>query len=144
MASLATEGHILPRDDMPSRGSVRTGMALSAFVVLFLAIDAAGKLLMPDVMIAHSPAIGIPADAGFYRLLGTILALCVALYAWPPTAALGAVLLTGYLGGAVATHLIAGSPLFGSTLFGVYVGSFVWAGLWLRDPHIRQLFTVRA
>jgi len=145
MASLATEVGALPRGGVQiSRVRMRAGTALTVLAVLFLGMDAAAKLIMPDAMIAHSPAIGIPADAGFYRLLGAILALCTVLYAWPRTAVLGAVLLTGYLGGAVATHLIAGSPLFGFTLFGVYLGVLLWAGLWLRDARVRQLFAFGA
>ena len=65
-----------------------------------------------------------------------------ALYAWPRTAVLGAVLLTGYLGGAVATHLRVGSPLFSHTLFGVYLGIALWGGLWLRDGRVRALLPV--
>ena len=67
-------------------------------------------------------------------LLGSTL-----LYAIPRTAVLGAILLTAYLGGAVATHVRVGSPLFSHTLFGVYLGVIVWGGLWLRDPRIRAL-----
>lgn len=115
------------------------GRTLSGLVLLFMAMDAGGKLIAPDLMIAHSPPLGLPADAGFMRLLGTILLGCTLLYAWPRTAFLGAVLLTGYLGGAVATHLRVGSPLFGFTLFGVYLGIMLWGGLWLRDPRVRAL-----
>lgn len=113
------------------------GRVLSGLVVLALAADAAGKLVAPAAMIANSPPLGLPSDPGFYRLLGAILAICTALYAWPRTAVLGAILVTGYLGGAVATHLRVGSPLLGYTLFGVYMGIAAWAGLWLRDPRLR-------
>ena len=116
-----------------------TGRILTALAVLFLGMDAGGKLIAPATMIAYSPPLGLPADLGFYRLLGAILAISTALYAWRRTAFLGAVLLTGYLGGAVATHLRVGSPLFGYTLFGVYLGIMLWAGLWLRDSRIRAL-----
>ena len=116
-----------------------TGRILTALVILFLGADAAGKLIAPMTMIAHSPPLGLPATSGFYRLLGAILGVATALYAWQRTAFLGAVLLTGYLGGAVATHLRVGSPLFGYTLFGVYVGIMLWGGLWLRDSRIRAL-----
>ena len=122
-----------------TRRSVWAGRALSALAILFLAADAGGKLFAPDLMMANSPPLGLPAEPGFYRLLGAILALCTALYAWPRTAALGAVLLTGYLGGAVFAHLRVGSPVFGFTLFGVYLGLIIWAGLWLRDPRVRAL-----
>jgi DoxX-like family len=124
--------------------AVWAGRALSGLVLLFLAMDAGGKLIAPELMIAHSPPLGLPADAGFMRLIGTILLLCAVLYAWPRTAFLGAVLLTGYLGGAVATHLRAGSPLLGFTLFGVYLGVMLWGGLWLRDPRVRALLPIVA
>lgn len=126
-----------------SRNSVRLGWALSGLSIAFLALDAGGKLLAPETMIAYSPPLGIPADPTFYRELGLILAICTALYAWPRTQVLGAVLLTGYLGGAVATHLRVGSPLFSHTLFGVYVGLLVWGGLWLREPRLRALFPLK-
>jgi DoxX-like family len=121
--------------------SVWVGRVLSGLAILALAIDALGKLFAPDAMIAHSPPLGLPAETGFYRLLGAILAIGVALYAWPRTAVLGAILLTGYLGGAVFAHLRVGSPLATFTLFGVYIGVMVWAGLWLRDVRLRALLS---
>ncbi len=123
-----------------SRGAV-AGRVLSGLAVAFLAMDAGGKLFAPAAMIANSPPLGIPADPAFHRMLGAILAACTALYAWPRTAALGAVLLTGYLGGAVFAHLRVGSPLATHTLFGIYVGAILWAGLWLRDARVRALLT---
>ena len=122
-----------------SKAKVRLGWALSGLSIAFLGADAAGKLIAPELMIANSPPLGLPADTGFYQLLGGILAICTALYAVPRTSVLGAVLLTGYLGGAVATHLRVGSPLLSHTLFGVYVGLLVWAGLYLRDRRVRAL-----
>ena len=119
----------------------RIGWALSALVSLFLIADAAGKLIAPGAMIAYSPPLGLPAETGFYRLLGAILAICTALYVLPRTAILGAVLLTGYLGGAVATHLRVETPLFTPTLFGIYLGAMIWGGLWLRDRRVRGLFS---
>jgi hypothetical protein len=104
-------------------------------------MDAGGKLFAPDLMIANSPALGLPPEPGFYRMLGAILAGCTALYAWPRTAVIGAVLLTGYLGGAIATHLRVASPMLSHTLFGVYVGLILWSGLWLRDVRVRRLLT---
>ncbi|MGH6718187.1 MAG: DoxX family protein [Alphaproteobacteria bacterium] len=121
----------------------RTGLTLTALVTLFLAMDAAGKLFAPALMIANSPPLGLPADIGFYRLLGAILAGCLALYLFPRTAVLGAVLLTGYLGGTVATHARVGSPLLSHTLFGVYLGIIVWAALWCRLPALRALLPLR-
>ena len=126
-----------------SKNKFRTGWALSGLAIAFLALDTGGKLLAPETMIAHSPPLGIPADPSFYRELGLILAVCTAFYAWPRSAFLGAVLLTGYLGGAVATQLRVGSPLLSHTLFGVYLGLFVWGGLWLREPRLRSLFPLK-
>jgi len=117
----------------------RIGWLLSGLAILLLAMDAAGKLLAPDLMIANSPPLGLPATPGFHRLLGALLAGCTLLYALPRTAPLGAVLLTGYLGGAVLAHLRVGGPIFTHTLVGVYLGALVWIGLWLRDARVRTL-----
>ena len=121
----------------------RTGLVLTGLVVLFLAMDAGGKLFAPVMMIANSPPLGLPNDPAFHRMLGAILALCLALFVIPRTAVLGAILLTGYLGGAVASHLRVGSPLLGFTLFGVYLGIVVWAALWCRLPALRALIPLR-
>lgn len=124
--------------------SVRAGWVLGGLAVLFLAMDAAGKLIAPETMAAYTPPqLRIPTDPGFYRLLGSILAICTAVYVVPRTALLGAILLTGYLGGAIATHLSSGSPLFSNTLFGVYLGLAIWGGLWLREPRLRALLPLR-
>ena|SRR5688500_12096167 len=124
--------------------SAKIGYALSGVAILFLGLDAGAKLLIPAMMAAYTPPqLRIPTDPGFYRLLGTILAFCTTLYVIPRTAFLGAVLLTGYLGGAVAIHLSAGSPLLSSTLFGFYLGLAIWGGLWLRDSRIRALLPLR-
>jgi hypothetical protein len=123
----------------PSSRTVWAGKILSGLVIAALGADAAGKLLVPELMIANSPPLGLPADPAFHRLLGAILAACVILYAVPRTALIGAVLLTAFLGGAVATHLRVGSPLLGFTLVGAYIGVAAWAGLWFRDPQIRAL-----
>lgn len=128
---------------MSAQTQRRVGIALTALVGLFLAMDAAGKLFAPAMMIANSPPLGLPAEIGFHRILGAILAGSLALYLYPRTSVLGAILLTGYLGGAVATHLRVGSPLLGFTLFGVYLGVLLWAGLWLRSPALRSLIPVR-
>jgi DoxX-like family len=120
--------------------AIWTGRILSGLAILFLTVDAIGKLFVPALMIANSPPLGLPDDPTFYQLIGGILAICTILYALPRTAAFGAVLLTGYLGGAVAMHARIGSSLFGFTLFGVYLGIIIWGGLWLREPRLRALF----
>ena len=77
------------------------------------------------------------------RSLGIITLVCTVLYAVPPTSILGAILLTGYLGGAMASHVRIGSPLFSHILFGFYLGLMVWGGLWLRDRNLRALMPFR-
>ena len=121
----------------------RTGIALTALISLFLTMVAGGKLFAPAMMIANSPPLGLPADEAFHRMLGAILGLALVLYLIPRTAVLGAIVLTGYLGGAVAIHTRAGSPLASHTLFGVYLGVILWAALWCRLPALRGLIPFR-
>jgi hypothetical protein len=102
-------------------------------------MDATMKLLALPVVTEASAALGWPNDAGTARLLGALLLSITALYAIRRTSILGAILLTGYLGGAVATHARIGSPLFTHILFGVYLGVFAWGGLYLRNPKLREL-----
>jgi hypothetical protein len=97
------------------------------------------KLIQPRFVIDATRDIGWPADPVTLSVLGSLLLASTALYLIPRTAVLGAILLTGYLGGAVASHARIGSPLFTHDLFGVYLGVFVWGGLWLRDSRIRML-----
>jgi hypothetical protein len=118
-----------------------TGRVLSGLVVLFLLFDGAIKLIPLDVVLTTSQEIGIPMHLA--RTLGVLTLACTLLYAWPRTAVLGAILLTGYLGGAIYVHVRAGSPLFSHTLFGVYLGLIAWGGLWLRDERLRSLFPFR-
>jgi hypothetical protein len=87
---------------MTALTSHRIGIGISALVIVMLMLDAGGKLFAPEMMIANSPPLGLPADPDFHRMLGAILAVALILYAFPRTAVLGAILLTGYLGGAVA------------------------------------------
>ena len=124
---------------MTKQGQTRAGWVLTILVGLFLAMDAGMKLAALPVVVETQAAMGWPAQAASARLLGGILAGCLALYLWPRTAVLGAVRLTGYLGGAIATHLSFGSPLALHTFFGVYVGLVLWAALWLRLPGLRPV-----
>ena len=119
-----------------------TGWALSGLATLFLAMDAVMKLLALPVVLRSGEELGF-AGADMARALGLVLAICTVLYALPRTSLLGAILLTAYLGGAVATHVRAGSPLFTHVLFGVYVGIVVWAGLYLRDSALPGLLPLR-
>ena len=121
-----------------------TGRVLSALVVVFLIFDGAIKLAPMQVVTDTMRELGYPATPELARSLGVLLLICTALYVWPRTAFLGAVLLTGYLGGAIATHVRVGNPLFSHTLFGVYVGLLIWGGLYLRSAELRRLFPWRA
>lgn len=117
------------------------GRVLSGIPAAFLAFDAAIKLANPAFVTEASVKAGIPAELAVP--LGALLAACLALYLVPRTAPLGAVLLTGYLGGAVLTHLRIGDPLISHTLFPIYVGALLWAGLYLRDDRVRRLLAAR-
>lgn len=115
------------------------GWTLSGLVLGFLAIDITFKLLAARQVLETHAALGWPDTIGMAHLLGGVLLIAALLYAVPRTALLGAILLTAYLGGAVAAHVRIGNPLFSHTLFGVYLGVILWAGLWLRMPRLRAL-----
>jgi hypothetical protein len=127
-------------DSMPATsGAARAGWVLSILVALFLLMDGGMKLVPLQPVLDTMPTLGWANDVAMTRAIGGLLIVITLLYLWPRSAPLGAVLLTGYLGGAIATHLRIGSPWFTHTLFGVYVGAMAWIGLWLRDPRIRAL-----
>ena len=115
-----------------------TGFVMSALVVLFLFMDAGMKLAAVQPVLEAGQQIGFPGVA-MARKLGVILLLCTLLYVWPRTSLLGAILVTAFLGGAVATHVRLGNPLFSHVLFGVYVGILRWGGLLLREPRLKAL-----
>ena len=127
-------------ENTPAATKVRTlplwlGRTLSALAILFLTLDAVVKLLRIPAAVEGSAQLGWPPNVIFP--LGLVLVACVAVYLIPRTRVLGAILLTGYLGGAVATHVRVGNPLLSHTLFPVYVALFIWGGLWLRDRRLR-------
>src|SRR5262245_16877059 len=117
------------------------GFTLSGPVILFMLIDATMKLMQLPIVLETTEQIGWPVSSAVP--LGIVLLLCTALYAFPLTSVLGAILLTAYLGGTVATHARIGSPLFSHMLFGVYLGVMLWAGLYLRDERVRALIPYR-
>jgi hypothetical protein len=121
----------------PGAKAIWAGRIISGLVVLFLVFDATIKLIPLDVVISTSRELGIPVE--FARTLGVLTLICTLLYAYPRTSALGAILLTGYLGGAIYVHVRAGSPLFSHTLFGLYLGALAWGGLYLRNERVRAL-----
>ena len=116
---------------------VWTGRVLSAIAVLFLAFDATMKLMRVPAAVEGTTQLGYSADV--LVPLGIIQLVCLAAYLIPRIAPLGAVLWTGYLGGAIATHVRHGDPLFTHVLFPVYVAVLLWGGLWLRDARIRSV-----
>ena len=127
-------------DAVPAKGQLIAGRILSGLVIVFLLFDAGLKLASPATAIKYSPpGLGWPLDVPTMTMLGLLLLIPTLLYIWPRTAVLGAILITAYLGGAVATHVRIGSPLFTHTLFGVYLALMVWGGLWLRSPALRAL-----
>ncbi len=129
-------------DTVPSsKLMVRTGWVLSGLSVLFLLFDALSKLALERHVIAATTQLGFPLGA--IQPIGLVLLVCTILYIIPRTAVLGAILLTGFLGGAVASKVRIMDPLFASTLFPVYFGLFVWGGLYLRNPRLRALLSLR-
>ena len=120
-----------------SRGQILVGRALSGFATAFLMLDGVMKFVKPPQVIEACTHLGLrPA---LVTPIGLLLLLCTALYVVPRTAVLGAILLTGYLGGAVFSHLRVGDPLATHVLFPVYFGTLLWAGLFLRDRRLRAL-----
>jgi hypothetical protein len=118
-----------------------TGRILTGLFALFmLGASVAPKLLRLPVAEETMAQLGWPA--GYAFMIGIIELACLALYLVPRTSVLGAVLMMGLLGGAMATHIRAGSPLFTHVLFSIYLGLFMWGGLWLRDPRLRALFPI--
>ena len=122
-----------------SSGVLWTGRVSSGLIVLFMIFDGAIKLPPLDIVTQSMAPLGWPADPGVARMLGIIGLISTALYALPRTSVLGAILLTAYMGGAIATNVRVDNPLFSHTLFGVYLGIILWAGLYLRDPRMRAL-----
>jgi hypothetical protein len=128
-------------ENMTTKSKRRAGSILSSLAILFLLFDSIGKLIPVAQAVEGSIALGYAESS--VRVIGIILLVCVILYAIPRTSVLGAILLTGYLGGAVATQLRVGNPLLTHTLFPIYVAVLVWGGLLLREERLRELFPVR-
>jgi DoxX-like family len=121
--------------------SLWTGRALSTLLVLFLLLDAVMKFVKPAPVLQACVQLGLPLN--LVSTIGASLLVCSVLYAIPRTSILGAILLTGYFGGAVLSNLRVGNPLFTNTLFPVYFGALTWLGLYLRDVRLQVLVTLR-
>ena len=123
-----------------TRGSTRArsaGRAMTGIAVLFLAFDTAIKLFLLPQAVEGTTTLGFRQE--HVLTIGLIEVICLALYLYPRTAVLGAVLWTGYLGGAIATHLRLDNPLFSHTLFPIYIAALLWGGLYLRDARVRTM-----
>jgi DoxX-like protein len=124
------------------KGRLLTGRILSALAVLFLVFDAVIKLIKIPPVVEGFAKLGYPANLPVP--IGITLLACVAIYVIPRTSVLGAIFLTGYLGGAVATHVRVGDPLLSHVLFPTYVATLIWGGLFLRDDRLRELLPLRS
>lgn len=139
-AEVAPLSGIAP-DVSQSKTMVRVGRAMSGLTILFMLFDSLSKIGLERHVMAATTQLGYSLQV--IRPLGIILLACTVLYAIPRTCILGAILLTGFLGGAVASKVRILDPLFGSILFGVYIGLLAWGGLYLRHPQVRALIPLR-
>ena len=137
--SLGSESVKSSDPSTPSR-RLWAGRIIGGLPALFLLTDGAMKLFKPDVVVEATKQLGYPESA--IVGLGLVLLACTLLYLIPGTAVLGAVLLTGYLGGAAASQVRVGAPPF-NVVFAVTVGVLLWAGLWLRDRLVQQVLPLR-
>jgi hypothetical protein len=133
------QSSVVPQASASSAGRAKlwTGRVLSGLALTFLAFDTSGKLLQIAPAVEGTKELGYPTHS--VLTIGLIQLACVLLYAVPRTAALGAILLTGYFGGAIATHVRVDNPLFTHILFPIYIAALVWGGLYLRDPRLSVL-----
>jgi hypothetical protein len=125
-----------------SRLATLAGRTLSGFAVLFLLFDATIKLVPNEMVNASWAELGWPPEVSLG--IGILQLVLLALYVFPPTAVIGALLWTGYLGGAVATHVRVGNPWPSHILFPLYVAAFIWGGLLLRDARLRQTLNLKS
>jgi hypothetical protein len=126
-----------------SKARLWTGRVITTLVVLFLIVDIAFKFIRPVPPQVTQSLTQLGLQLSLLNVIGALLLVCTVLYVIPATSVLGAVLLTGYLGGAVSLQLRVGNPLFGYTLFPVYFGILLWAGLCLRESRLLALLPLR-
>jgi hypothetical protein len=126
-----------------SKSRLLTGHILSTLTVLFLIMDIVFKFIRPIPPQVMQSITQLGFQPSLLTAIGILLTICTVLYVIPATSVLGAVLLTGYLGGAVSVQVRVGNPLFGYVLFPVYVGVLMWAGLFLRESRLLVLLPLR-
>lgn len=124
-----------------SNAALWAGRIISGLVVVFMVFDGAIQAIAFEFVTKGMAEFHIPGE--YARPLGIVTLACTALYAVPQTSVLGAVLLTGFLGGTIATHLPGDDPLLPRVLAALVIGLLVWGGLWLRDPELRDLVPLR-
>lgn len=120
-----------------SKGQLWTGRVLGGIAVLFLTMDTVFKLVASNMAAEATAQLGYPAH--LMPIIGVIEAILLVLYLIPRTSVFGALLWTGYLGGAIATHFRIGNPLLTHQLFPIYIATLLWLGLWLRDRRLRAV-----
>jgi hypothetical protein len=131
---------MLQQTALVSRKALWAGRIVSGLAALFFLMDGLMRLPKPAFVVEATVQLGYPQSV--IVGLGIVLTACTILYMLPRTAVLGAILLTGYLGGAVATHVRVSDPIF-AICFPIIFGALVWGGLWLRDPQVRALLPLR-
>ncbi|TXI68003.1 MAG: DoxX family protein [Cyclobacteriaceae bacterium] len=125
-------------ENQPSKAACWTSYVMSGIVILFMLMDSIMKFIRPTEVIEGTLALGF--NEKHITTLGSLGFISTLLYIFPRTTILGAILLTGYFGGAMATHVRLDNPLFTHILFTGYLGILMWGGLWLRNLKLRELF----
>ncbi|WP_408010339.1 DoxX family protein [Pseudalkalibacillus sp. A8] len=126
---------------MISKRRFRVAWTISGLVILFMLFDSISKFFKPASVVEGTVSLGFSEHHIF--VIGILGFLSAILYMIPRFSVLGAILLTGYFGGAIATHVRLDNPLFTHTLFPVYIAVLAWAGIWLRDENLRKLFPIK-
>ncbi len=132
-----------PGANLPTPAMRRTGLVASTLVTLFLAADAVSQLLAIPPVLAGATHIGFPATPALWQAIGAVLLLATVLQAIPRTAFLGAVIVTGYLGGAICSHVRVGEDVLAPTIASLLIATVMWAGLVLRDARLREVLAGR-
>jgi hypothetical protein len=133
--------NMIAMENTLSKTKLWTSYVMSGLVILFMLVDSIMKFVKPAAVVEGTVSLGYQEQHIF--IIGALGLISTLLYIFPRTSVLGAILLTGYFGGAVATHFRLNNPLFTHTLFTVYFGILIWGGLWLRNARLRELLPLR-
>ena len=132
-----TTAHATLTPTAPAKGKIWASRIMGGLVILFMLADSIFKFIVNEEVLKGTTDLGFSAH--HLPIMGTLGLTSILLYAYPRTAILGAILLTGYFGGAIATHVRLDNPLFSHILFPVYLGILAWGALWLKNERLRQL-----